>query len=65
MNGVQVPNVTLFPSSAGGKGMKPLADWLHQRGFKLGLYSDAGTATCQKRAGSLGHEEKDATTYAA
>ena len=44
--------------------MKSLADWLHARGFKLGLYSDAGTATCQHRAGSLGFEEIDAQTYA-
>jgi alpha-galactosidase len=57
--GEQIANATLFPS-----GMKSLADWLHARGFKLGLYSDAGTATCQKRAGSLGYEEKDAATYA-
>ena len=37
----------------------------HVPGFKLGLYSDAGTATCQNRAGSYGHEEQDAKTYAA
>lgn len=58
-DGVQMANASLFPS-----GMKALADWLHARGFKLGLYSDAGTATCQNRAGSLGFEEKDAATYA-
>lgn len=58
-DGVQVANASLFPS-----GMKNLADWLHARGFKLGLYSDAGTATCQNRAGSLGFEEIDAQTYA-
>ena len=43
---------------------RPLADWLHTRGFKLGLYSDAGTATCQHRAGSLGFEQRDAQTCA-
>ena len=44
--------------------MKALASFMHERGLKLGLYSDAGTATCQGRAGSLGYEELDARTYA-
>ena len=58
-SGLQTANASLFPS-----GMKSLANWLHGRGLKLGLYSDAGTATCQGRAGSLGFEELDARTYA-
>eukprot|EP01052_Picozoa_sp_SAG31_P039761 SAG31_NODE_5584_length_2442_cov_3.322663_4_plen_263_part_00 len=57
-DGTQIANATLFPS-----GMKALAEWLHGKGMKLGLYSDAGTATCQGRAGSLGFEEQDARTY--
>ena len=48
-----------FPS-----GMKNLADYLHARGLKLGIYSDAGTNTCACYAGSLGHEYQDALTYA-
>ena len=48
-----------FPS-----GMKSLADYLHARGLKLGIYSDAGTNTCACYAGSLGHEYQDAFTYA-
>ena len=44
--------------------MKALADYVHAKGLKFGLYSDAGTATCQKRPGSKGHEEIDAQTYA-
>ncbi len=45
-------------------GMKALADYVHGKGLKLGLYSDAGTATCQKRPGSRDHEGIDARTYA-
>ena len=48
-----------FPS-----GIKALADYLHARGLKLGIYSDAGTNTCACYAGSLGHEYQDAYTYA-
>jgi len=48
-----------FPS-----GMKALADYVHGKGLKFGLYSDAGTGTCQKRPGSKGYEELDARTYA-
>ena len=49
-----------FPS-----GMKALADYVHGKGLKFGLYSDAGTGTCQKRPGSKDHEAVDAKTYAA
>ena len=48
-----------FPS-----GIKALADYLHERGLKLGIYSDAGTNTCACYAGSNGHEYQDAFTYA-
>jgi alpha-galactosidase len=48
-----------FPS-----GMKALADYVHGKGLKFGLYSDAGTATCAKRPGSKDHEALDARTYA-
>ena len=48
-----------FPS-----GMKALADYLHARGLKLGIYSDAGTNTCACYTGSLGHEYQDAFMYA-
>ena len=33
-------------------------------GMKLGIYSDAGTATCMSYPASLGHEETDARTFA-
>ena len=48
-----------FPS-----GIKALADYVHARGIKLGIYSDAGTNTCACYAGSNGHEYQDAFTYA-
>jgi alpha-galactosidase len=48
-----------FPS-----GIKALADYVHARGLRFGLYSDAGSRTCEGRPGSLGHEEQDARTYA-
>ena len=48
-----------FPS-----GMKALADYVHSKGMKLGIYSDAGWKTCAGCAGSYGHEFQDAFTYA-
>ena len=48
-----------FPS-----GMKALADYLHAKGLKLGIYSDAGDFTCACYTGSRGHEYQDAITYA-
>lgn len=48
-----------FPS-----GMKALADYVHSKGLKIGLYSDAGRSTCGGRPGSFGHEYQDALQYA-
>lgn len=45
-------------------GIKALADYVHSKGLKLGVYTDAGRLTCQKRPGSLNHEAQDARTYA-
>jgi alpha-galactosidase len=55
-----VPDPKRFPS-----GMKALADDVHGKGLKFGLYSDAGAMTCQRRPGSLGYETEDAQQYAA
>jgi alpha-galactosidase len=44
--------------------MKALADYVHARGLKLGIYSSPGPKTCAKFEGSYGHEEQDAHTYA-
>ena len=48
-----------FPS-----GIKALADYLHSKGMKLGLYSDAGDFTCACYSGSHGREYQEAYTYA-
>ncbi len=47
-----------FPS-----GIKALADYIHGKGLKFGIYSDAGALTCAKRPGSQGHEYQDAIQY--
>ena len=55
-----VPDPQRFPS-----GIKALADYVHSKGLKFGLYSDAGEKTCGGRPGSRGHEFQDAQRYAA
>jgi alpha-galactosidase len=45
--------------------MKALADYVHGKGLKFGLYSSPGAKTCGGFQGSLGHEQQDAETYAA
>lgn len=52
-------NAKAFPS-----GIKATADYVHSKGLKFGIYSDAGTKTCGGRPGSQGHEYQDAITYA-
>jgi alpha-galactosidase len=54
-----VPDATKFPA-----GMAALAEYVHQKGLLFGLYSDAGTKTCQGRPGGYGFEDVDAQTYA-
>ncbi len=58
-NGTIVVDPQRFPN-----GMKAVADYVHSVGLKFGIYSDAGTLTCQKRPAGLGHEYQDARTYA-
>jgi alpha-galactosidase len=55
---IQADPIT-FPS-----GIKNLADYIHSKGLKFGLYSSAGNLTCEGRAGSLFHEDSDAQTWA-
>lgn len=52
-------NPDLFPS-----GMKALADYIHARGLKFGIYSSAGSSTCAGKPASRGHEYQDALVYA-
>jgi alpha-galactosidase len=54
------PDAERFPA-----GIKALADYVHSKGLKFGIYSDAGTRTCAKRPGSRGYEFQDAKQYAA
>ena len=54
-----VPDPQHFPN-----GIKALADYVHSRGLKFGIYSDAGEKTCAGRPGGLGHEYQDALMYA-
>jgi alpha-galactosidase len=58
-NGNIVPDGQRFPS-----GMKALGDYIHSKGLKFGIYSDAGEKTCAGRPGSMGHEYQDALMYA-
>ena len=44
--------------------MKALADYVHSKGLKIGIYSSPGPKTCAGYEGSLGHEEQDAQLYA-
>lgn len=53
------PDPKRFPS-----GMKALADYVHSKDLKFGLYSCAGDKTCAGRPGSRGHEYQDALQYA-
>ncbi len=58
-SGSLVADPTRFPG-----GIKPVADYVHSLGLKLGIYEDAGTTTCAGYPGSLGHEAQDAATFA-
>jgi alpha-galactosidase len=57
--GTIVADPAKFPS-----GIKALADYVHSKQLKLGIYTDVGTLTCEGRPGSLNHEFQDAKTYA-
>lgn len=58
-DGKLVPDPKKFPS-----GMKAMGDYLHSKGLKFGIYSDAGTMTCAGFPGSYGYERVDAKTFA-
>jgi alpha-galactosidase len=45
--------------------MKALADYVHSKALKIGIYSSPGPKTCEGYPGSYGHEEQDAQAYAA
>ena len=58
-NGFVKGDPNKFPS-----GMKALGDYIHSKGLKFGIYTDAGDFTCNNCTGSRGHEYQDALTYA-
>ncbi|WP_192583112.1 NPCBM/NEW2 domain-containing protein [Streptomyces albicerus] len=60
-NGKLVPDPVRFPG-----GIKAVADYVHARGLKLGIYTSAGTKTCNSAGfpGALGHEYSDAQQFA-
>ncbi len=57
--GELVPDPTRFPH-----GIRVLADYVHQLGLKLGIYSSAGKLTCQRLPASLDYEDIDARAWA-
>ncbi|MFF5477856.1 NPCBM/NEW2 domain-containing protein [Streptomyces sp. NPDC012935] len=60
-NGKLVPDPVRFPN-----GIKAVADYVHSKGLKMGIYTSAGTKTCNTAGfpGSLGHEYSDAQQFA-
>lgn len=58
-NGDLIPDPEKFPD-----GIKALADYVHSKGLKIGIYSDAAEKTCAGYPGSYGFEEQDAQLWA-
>ena len=58
-SGEIVPDPAKFPH-----GMKYVADYVHSKGLKFGMYSCAGTMTCARYPGSVGYEFIDAACFA-
>ena len=58
-DGHLVPDPEKFPH-----GMKYIADYIHSKGMKFGMYSAAGIMTCAGYPGSYGHEYEDAKQFA-
>ena len=58
-NGDLIADPEKFPN-----GIKALADYVHEKGFKLGIYSDAAEKTCSGYPGSYGFEDQDAQLWA-
>jgi alpha-galactosidase len=58
-NGSLVADPKKFPN-----GMKAVADYVHSKGLKFGIYNCAGDKTCAGYPGTRGHEYEDARLYA-
>ncbi len=69
---INIDDVWEGPRDAGGEittnenfpDMKALADYVHGKGLKVGIYSSPGPTTCQGKPASYQHEEQDARTWA-
>lgn len=63
--GELIADPQLFPPSEHGAndGIKLVADYIHGRGLKFGIYTARGSRTCLGRPGSDGHEQLDAATW--
>jgi alpha-galactosidase len=59
VNGTILVDSVKFPH-----GIKYLADYIHSKGLKFGIYTAPGLATCGGHTGSEGYEEKDVNTFA-
>jgi len=57
--GNMIPDPERFPN-----GMKSVGDYIHSKGLKFGIYTDAGTKTCEQRPGIRGYEYQDIRTFA-
>jgi len=62
--GQRDPDGTILPNEK-FPDMKALADYVHSKGLKIGIYTSPGPQTCARYEGSYGHEEQDAQQYAA
>jgi len=58
-NGDLQPDPAKFPD-----GIRAVADYVHARGLKLGIYASPGILTCARYPGSNGYEQRDARTFA-
>ncbi|MEO8779835.1 MAG: glycoside hydrolase family 27 protein [Rhodanobacter sp.] len=58
-HGELVPDPKKFPD-----GINAVAEYIHRKGLKLGIYESAGATTCAGYPGSIGHEKEDAKEFA-
>jgi alpha-galactosidase len=64
MNGRDSSGNLLADTSKFPSGIKSLADYVHGKGLKLGIYESPGPTTCAGKTGSQGHDAQDANTFA-
>ncbi len=62
--GIRDSNGVIQAGSFYPGGIKALADYVHSKGLKFGIYTAPGATTCDNKPGSQGHETQDVNTYA-